>query len=435
MKKLLLMLLILSNKIQIGYPCETPEIPSPEPSREEISTLEEQKLIFNASKPVIINLIQDIENDTDFAFLKEILIDTPELFLQFINGIDENGNLFLTQAIIENNPKKVQRLIELCAHINQQDKFGNTSLHNAILYGADEVIPLLIDAGADIKIKNKPGHGHNGRTAEEIIKYEETRVVFNQAVMQQSAKLKHKTQLLVTTENRDTLLMHAVRENNIRRVEKLIELGIDVNLQDNIDSISLQKFEEFKPKIVRAIKDGTDFEEVKRIKQSNPDLFLEFINNHRDSNKYTFLMQAILENDAHKAQRLIDLGCDINQRNCTGNDNAPLHSAVVRGGADKIIALLLHAGADVNQKNKFGNTPLHFAHKPKIISSLIAAGADITIKNSFGHTARTGFRISPESIAIFDQVVIEREKKLAAAIKIQASGRGFIDRQKVRDSR
>ena len=157
MKKLLLALLILSSSIQTFC------------SGEELSTLNEtpptlQELALNASK---LKIECAIEDGADFEKVKTIVDFYPHLFSEFINHKKDeprskhyhlHGYSFLTQAILQNNPQKVQRCLDLNADVNQQGKYGNTLLHFAARENADKVIPILLDAGLLINQKNNDGN-------------------------------------------------------------------------------------------------------------------------------------------------------------------------------------------------------------------------------------------------------------------------------------
>ena len=54
---------------------------------------------------------------------------------------------------------------------------------------------------------------------------------------------------------------------------------------------------------------------------------------------------------------------------------------------EKVVKLLIDAGADVNAKNNDGKTPLHIIKKSETIAQmLIDAGADVNAKNKKGYT-------------------------------------------------
>ena len=52
----------------------------------------------------------------------------------------------------------------------------------------------------------------------------------------------------------------------------------------------------------------------------------------------------------------------------------------------KLINQQKAAGTDVNAKNEWGGTPLHFAATKEMVELLIAKGADVNAKNKYGST-------------------------------------------------
>ncbi len=58
-------------------------------------------------------------------------------------------------------------------------------------------------------------------------------------------------------------------------------------------------------------------------------------------------------------------------------------------GAPKVVVHLVKEGADVDGKDRLGDTPLHWAvmkRKPKVVKVLLQAGADVNIKGDLGCT-------------------------------------------------
>ena len=67
----------------------------------------------------------------------------------------------------------------------------------------------------------------------------------------------------------------------------------------------------------------------------------------------------------------------------------PLHRACAAPNSEGMVAELINAGADVNQKDLCGDTPLHwgvFCNNAKTVKILLENGADPRIPNTSGKT-------------------------------------------------
>jgi cytohesin len=93
---------------------------------------------------------------------------------------------------------------------------------------------------------------------------------------------------------------------------------------------------------------------------------------------YTGNIEAVKQNLA--------AGTDVNAKNEWGG--TPLHYATF-GGHKEVVELLIAKGADVNAKDNVGETPLHWAAKEgnkEVVELLIAKGADVNAKDDVGDT-------------------------------------------------
>ena len=89
----------------------------------------------------------------------------------------------------------------------------------------------------------------------------------------------------------------------------------------------------------------------------------------------------------------LDHGANIHEKDKAGQ--TPLHRAAKTGHADSMMLLLDH-GANIDVQDNEGETPLHLvAERPNTykVKCLLSAGADPQIANNDGKTARDKIKI------------------------------------------
>jgi ankyrin repeat protein len=115
---------------------------------------------------------------------------------------------------------------------------------------------------------------------------------------------------------------------------------------------------------------------------NNPQWLKDHIQ-HNPEKKWSvgnFLLSTATRGDTTLTQFSLNAGADVNQSDNDGK--TPLHEAAVNGHIE-IVKLLLDAGADVNAQDKHGNTPLCWSIK-EIVGLLLDAKADPNKEDIYG---------------------------------------------------
>ena len=111
--------------------------------------------------PYLVNT-EDENNETFLSYaikrnnnsLINLILTSPLLNLTYQN---QQGNTYLHLAVIQQNIKLIQNLIDKGIFIDIQNNDGNTALHLAYYINNIEIIKLLINNNIDFGIKNKKG--------------------------------------------------------------------------------------------------------------------------------------------------------------------------------------------------------------------------------------------------------------------------------------
>ena len=420
-----------------------------------------------------------------------------------IKQATSNGKSILFYAFENNvNPEIYAHLIKAGADVNQPDADGNILLLQALAAEKYELAKTLLQSGADIIKQNQNGDSalsyvltHD--VPKEIL--EQTLAVYDKP-LENVAKLnkplwkifaeQNRYDLLKDVigkmggvnvkdqnnetvfaymlsspnnealynvvssflseqdaENNSNLLFEAVKAKNLGIVDKLIELGADVNVksEDGEPLLSYLIKKDYPIDYVKALEKGklninsTDAIQT-AILQNNIELLKNLIENGADVNKLTadkqsylmmlkdnqsemtelllqsgadieyspqpdktMLMYAVKQANATLIKHLLEKGFSVDQRDDDGNDalmyiadmTAENTDAAEKIVADikKIVPILQEKGADINNQNNNGETLLIRIAKLKlenyalIADSLIELGANADKKDQYGKTA------------------------------------------------
>lgn len=200
---------------------------------------------FNADGATILHVIARRPNNTElFNYFLSQGVDVAK--------VDNAGNTVLMAAAAGRDAAIVQTLLAKAKNVNAVNEKGESALTNAIANGTAEVAALLIKNGADVSILDengnnltyywfnsyRPAGGPGGRPGAgpqnqgpQVDEFAEKLVVLKNAGLN----------LAAAQQNGNTLLHLAVEKNDLALINKAIELGIDINAQDQEGNSALHK--------------------------------------------------------------------------------------------------------------------------------------------------------------------------------------------------
>jgi ankyrin repeat protein len=309
-----------------------------------------------------------------------------------INATTKYGHSSLSLACYKGNTALAKYLIQKGAAKNAQDTLGRTPLMGASIAGRQEIAQLLIIDGADLNIQDKAGWTammHAKRHGNEEI----TRLLIAHGA----------TSLGVDKAN----LVYAAATNNAQSLKELIRRGIDLNVRDD---------REMTPLMIASQENNIDA--INILLKAKADI------SSKTSTGATAMHFALSNQKKEAAELLLKSGAPIFAKNDTGDDAFLLASRngyldivkqallnkpqlEYKNAAGKtalflsvehahaiIVEELLHAGANPNCVDNFGNTPLMVVGfqdydrdsqiNARIAQALIKAHADIEAKNKYG---------------------------------------------------
>ena len=278
-----------------------------------------------------------------------------------VAAVDWNGNTAIHGVA---TPAGLDVLLAAGADVNTRNNGGFVSLHYAT--GDDAMVAALLAAGADVNARSYQDHTplhHAARDGEDASAIE--------LLLAAGADVDARGRF------GGTPLHWAVRDNDSTAVvAALLAAEADVNAQDGDGSTSLQLAVTSNP---------------------NPAVFEVLLAGGADMQEGPALLYYAARNPA-AFEALLAAGVDLD---VNADGRMLLH--VAAGGHDTtVLDLLLAAGADVNARDQYGETPLHEAARysgwreigrgavadlgTAVVEALLAAGADVHARSNGGWT-------------------------------------------------
>lgn len=280
-------------------------------------------------------------------------------------------------------------------NINYVDNNGFSALHYACQKGTRDIVRMLIANGADVTISNNRGitplHLAAGTGNKEIIKM----LVDNGA------------DINATDSDGESVVIYGIRAGKTETVRYMKELGADITIADNdgrtaVDYASARGMTGVIENVLNDIELGAD-------SYGNTPLHQACYNGHSETVSAILKNQgvnvdatndagetpmyiAVRESNLYVAELLVKAGADVNRR--TDNGENLIHIATKQRKLH-MVSMLVKNGADINVRNKSGETPLICAikstdsQKPSvdIVELLLAHKADVDCKDMWGKSA------------------------------------------------
>ncbi|XP_044738611.1 ankyrin-1-like isoform X4 [Chrysoperla carnea] len=272
--------------------------------------------------------------------------------LPYLESLSKGYDL-LCDALVDKHSEIAKLLLTSGSEVNSYQNSSNTPLHFAVKNGDIEIIKMLLVRGANINAQNifgvTPLHEAIENNDQEIIEL----------------LLKHEADVNVKNRYGRTPLYDAIKNNRLGITELLLKHEADVNVKNWFGQTPLYN----------AI-------------QNNRLEITELLLKHKSDinaigiDRKTPLFNAIEKENLKITKLLLDNGANV-------KDFPKLLNIAVNRGCTEIVELLLQHNANVNVKNRYGQTPLYDAiqnNRLEITELLLKHKSDI---NAEGKNRKT----------------------------------------------
>ncbi|MEM9884802.1 MAG: ankyrin repeat domain-containing protein [Bacteroidota bacterium] len=358
-----------------------------------------------------------------------------------VNYINSEGWTALIEAADEGAYATAVVLIEAGADVNlHNEHWGRSALTMAASEGYPNIIELLLDAGADLKML-EDGYLPLHSAAEEG-QIEALKMLLNKGV-----------EVHLQDHHGRTALMYAAEEGNLEIVKILVEKGIDINETDEEERTALSYgVEEGNRSLVRyLLEKGADMmlkdQDGKRAidyaieeeYEEMVNILLEHKDDYDEDERIETKFEMVNNDNLRLAKRFIQTEADANVSNEEGW--TLLMEAADEANFD-FVQFLVEKGADVNAQSNMGWTALMEAvdeESLKLVRYLIQQGANTNLKTYSDFTDSGSdhitFTVHRGWTALFEAVDQNTELLAALLIRNGANVNASVSRTVLNDNR
>lgn len=391
--------------------------------KKDLGTYEEwEDSLFN------INYTFDDQSTLLHIAARNDLVNIAELLIKKginVDAKDQDGHTPLHCATHSEHKEIVELLLDKGANVDAAGQDGHTPLHYATLNGHEEIVELLLNKGANVDSVGCAGGTvlHHAVSAEnckteivkKLIEKKEANVniadEYGRTPLCWAIRNGYSEVAKILLENRaDPLLGH----KNFYTLKLLVEL-IKNDFKHSKKAEKTQQQEDDDYELIKyslllrndcSLTDvversafskviSTWLADMSNLTESQKELNKKFLSTFKDFPHVTYQDN---QNDVKKIQKFLldhksnqDLKTILNLKRGESKLTI-LHilSSMECSNAGEFIDLLLNSGADPNEKDDTGRTPLHYAtrsgHCDTIIKLLLRKGANLDIKDKKGKT-------------------------------------------------
>jgi ankyrin repeat protein len=277
----------------------------------------------------------------------------------------------LFKAIRNDDLAQLRAGLKQPAAVNARDNRQATLLMHAAAFGSPQAMRILLDAGADVNLKNTFDATALLWAAGDPVKA--------RMLIEAGADVKARSK-----QGQSPLLIAAEVEGGSEIVRLMLAKGADAKAAGFRGRMPLH-----------AACDAGDIDSVRLLLAAGADV------NQADGGGYTPLHSAVFSGNLALVKLLLEKGARVNVANRFAGQVkfgsidmiglTPLMYATPHGTPEMVRALL-DSGANVNAVDNRGMTALMFAvssetQNPEVVRLLLTAGADVSIKSKTGETA------------------------------------------------